>query len=119
MNEDDIGYKDLSKRQLESLKQIYVDRRVSAMNENDLREFVRINIADQINGTVGHEEEREAWKEMKDYFLDDFGKVIKEIIKDKNSSDEDLNPEKEELEKRLELLEKRKKEKSNPNEDMW
>tara|TARA_B100001250_G_C19633058_1_gene714638 strand:- start:582 stop:941 length:360 start_codon:yes stop_codon:yes gene_type:complete len=119
MTQDEISYKDLSKRQLEILKGIYIDRRVSTMTEDELKEFVRINISDQINGTVGNEEEREAWKEMKAFFENDFEAIVKEVFKEKNPSDEDLDPEKEELERRLELLEKRKKEKNNSNDDMW
>ncbi len=119
MTKDEISYKDLSKRQLDNLKEIYVESRVSLMNEDQLREFVRTIIADQINDTVGNQEEREAWKEMKNYFDDDFEKILRKVVKENNSLDKELTPEKDDLEKRLELLEKRKKEKDHLVEDMW
>tara|TARA_Y100001968_G_scaffold315947_1_gene343153 strand:- start:58 stop:417 length:360 start_codon:yes stop_codon:yes gene_type:complete len=119
MAKDDISYKDLSKNQLDDLKDLYIDERVKTMTPEDLTKFVRTIITDQIKGTVGNQEEREAWREIKDFYKDDFESKIKEVLKNRSSRDDTLPPEKEELEKRLELLEKRKKEKSNSNEDMW
>ncbi len=120
MAKDEIGYKDLSSNQLEKLKELYIESRISSMNQEDLRKFVRTIISDQIMGTVGNQEEKEAWKEMKDYFADEFEGKIKGILQLNSPSDESISPEQEELEKRLELLEQRKKESENKvNEDMW
>ncbi len=115
----EISYKDLSNDQLDNLKDLFIASRISIMSEEDLREFVRIIISDQIKGTVGNEEEREAWKEMKDHFKDDFEEVIKEVLKINSTANEEVSPEKEELTRRLKLLEQRKKEKSDEKEDMW
>ena len=121
MKQDEIYFKDLSNKQLDYLKDIYIESRISAMDKDELIKFVKSIITDQIKGTVGNQEEKEAWKEMKEYFKDDFEEKLKEVIKEKGSSVEDyLNPEQEELEKRLDLIEKRKKEKKdNSHEDMW
>lgn len=119
MAKDEITYKELSGRQLESLKEIYIESRITSMNEDDLRKFVKAIISDQINGTVGNQEEREAWKEMKEHFGEGFEKILKEVLNTNSPSDESISPEQIELERRLDLLEKRKNESSNVNEDMW
>jgi len=116
---EEISYKDLSNRQLDNLKELYIESRLSKMGEEDLRIFVKTIITDQIKGTVGHQEEKEAWKEMKDHFDDNFEKTIKGILKSIGISDESISPEQQELEKRLDLLEKRKKDSENLNSDMW
>ena len=71
----------------------------------------------QIKGTVGKQEEKEAWSEMKEYFKDDFQDKI--LIARKGNQVEQLTPEEEELEKRKNLLEKRRNEKDSKSEDMW
>tara|TARA_Y100001968_G_scaffold50265_1_gene40867 strand:- start:194 stop:553 length:360 start_codon:yes stop_codon:yes gene_type:complete len=119
MAKDEITYKDLSNRQLDNLKEIYIESRLSSMEIEDLRKFVRSIISDQIKGTVGNQEEREAWKEMKDHFENDFEQVIKDVLKINSPSDESISPEQQELERRLELLEQRKQESSDSTEDMW
>ena len=119
MATEEISFKDLSSRQLENLKDIYIESRLSIMAEEDLRQFVRTIISDQIKGTVGNQEEKEAWREMKDFFQDEFEKTIKKVLQINSPSDESISPEQEELNKRLDLLEKRKKEKTNASEDMW
>ncbi|WP_320664278.1 hypothetical protein [Prochlorococcus sp. MIT 1223] len=118
MSTEQISYKDLSKKQLENLKERYIDSRIESMTEDDLRKFVRSIVSDQITGTVGNAEEREAWKEMKEHFKDSFELQIKEVI-NMDTKGEDVDPEKIELERRLDLLEKRKKEKDKINDDMW
>ena len=119
MTKEEINYKDLSNKQLESLKEIYVASRLSSMTEEDLRQFVGTIFSDQVNGTVGNEEEREVWKEMKEHFQDRFEETIKEVLTVNGSPTEELSPEQKELRTRLELLEKRKKEKGDLKEDMW
>ena len=78
---EELSYKDLSELELDAIKDIYISRRISAMTENDLRKFAREIIVDQIKGTVGHEEEKEAWKEMKEHFDHNFEQVLKEVLK--------------------------------------
>ena len=98
-----LKFSDLSKRELEKLKDLYVASRINNMSTEELTSFVKISIEDQIKGTVGNEEEREAWKEMKDFFQGDFEGKVNSI----------------ELERRLKLVEQRKNEKDKENEDMW
>ncbi len=120
MSQEEISYKDLTPTQLDKLKDIFIDSRLKAMSENDLISFVRSVISDQIKGTVGNEEEKEAWEEMKDHFDLDFQDKIKEVIVDKNADKNDLKtPEQIELEKRLKYLEERKKEQDESSADMW
>ncbi len=119
MKNEEISFKDLSKAQLDALKDCYIDSRVESMTEIDLRKFVREVLELQVRGTVGNEEERETWKEMKEHFDDKFEEKIKEVIKMNESLEVIINPEEEEFKKRLELLEARKNETSKSNEDMW
>ncbi len=115
---DEISFKDLTKSQLDDLKDLYIDSRVESMTVNDLREFVREVLELQVRGTVGNQEEREIWKEMKVHFDQDFEAKLKEISKSKGS-DRSMSPEEEEFQKRLQLIEQRKQEESQNNEDMW
>tara|TARA_Y100001968_G_scaffold333393_1_gene395981 strand:+ start:1402 stop:1758 length:357 start_codon:yes stop_codon:yes gene_type:complete len=118
MSKEEITYKDLSKRQLEDLKDIYIVSRLESMSTEDLSTFVRTIITDQVKSTVGNEEEREVWKEIKEFFGDNFESQLKIIIKNKDDGNE-KSPEQEELEKRLKLLEQRKNESNKENQDMW
>ncbi len=119
MTNEEISFKDLTRDQLSNLKETYINLRIDSMSEKQLKDFARDVIDLQVNGTVGNQEEKEIWKEMKEFFKDDFETKIKEVIKLKGSANEILSPEQEELNKRLELLEQRKKEKSEQNTDMW
>jgi len=117
VSNEEINFKDLNDLELDKLKDIYVESRLKNMSEYDLRNFFRISIEDQIKGTVGNQEEKEAWLEMKEYFKDDFQDKI--LIVRKGNQLEKLSPEEEELEKRKNLLEKRRNEKDSKSEDMW
>ena len=119
MSKEEINYKDLTQKQLSSLKELYVDDRVTSMSEIDLRKFVREVLELQVRGTVGNEEEREVWKEMKEYFAGDFDDQITQICKLNWAEEVSIPPEQLEFQKRLELLEQRKAEKSDEVEDMW
>ena len=79
MAKKQINYSDLSPKELELLKDIYIDLKVKSMNNNDLKDFVIDNISLQIKNTIGNEEELEAWNEIEDFFKDDFENTIKEI----------------------------------------
>tara|TARA_B100000214_G_C23552786_1_gene439205 strand:+ start:117 stop:476 length:360 start_codon:yes stop_codon:yes gene_type:complete len=117
MNKKTLIYSDLSRNQLQQLKELYIKKKVDSMNENELKDFVLEIISHQINETVGKEEEMEAWKEMSIFFGDNFEIIVQEIQKqykdDGKFRDSDENPQKQ----RLELLEKNNIEKEK--KDMW
>ena len=117
---DEITFKDLSETELDLLKDKYIASRVNAMDESDLRKFVKEIIIDQIKGTVGNAEEKEAWEEIKEHFSDDLGKRIQEIKAkySKKSRDELKSPEELEFDKRLSLL-KQQQQEDKSSKDMW
>tara|TARA_B100000579_G_C22784330_1_gene831042 strand:+ start:217 stop:570 length:354 start_codon:yes stop_codon:yes gene_type:complete len=116
---EELSYKDLSKYELDCLKDMYISSRVNTMTENDLRKFVKEIIIDQVKGTVGNAEEREAWEEIKEHFSDDLGNKIIEAKKkcNKNQKLELKSPEEIEFDKRLSLLNQQQEEKTS--KDMW
>ena len=116
---EELTYKDLSETELDSLKDMYISSRVNTMTESDLRKFVKEIIIDQIKGTVGNAEEKEAWEEIKDHFSDDLSKKILEV-KDKcnkNPKVDQKNPEEIEFDRRLGLLKQQQEEQAS--KDMW
>ena len=74
-----INYSDLSNKELEMLKDIYIDLKVKSMNINDLKNFAFENISLQIKNTIGNDEELEAWQEMEDFFKDEFQNKVQHI----------------------------------------
>jgi len=83
-----INYSDLSSKELELLKDMFIDLKVKSMNINDLKNFAFENISLQIKNTIGNEEELEAWQEMEDFFKDEFQNTIQDIqIKMKSKND--------------------------------
>ena len=72
-------FSDLSKKQLESLKELYIQKKVESMSNQELKQYVLENISHQINDTIGKEEEIEAWREMSDFFGEQFEIIILEI----------------------------------------
>jgi len=74
-----INYSDLSSKELEILKDMYIDLKVRSMNNNDLKNFAFENISLQIKSTIGNDEELEAWQEMEDFFKDEFHNIIQDI----------------------------------------
>tara|TARA_B100000965_G_scaffold399441_1_gene419420 strand:+ start:7002 stop:7361 length:360 start_codon:yes stop_codon:yes gene_type:complete len=116
---EELTYKDLTERELDALKDIYISSRVNSMTENDLRIFAKEIIIDQIKGTVGNAEEKEAWEEIKEHFLEDLTKKILEVKArfSKDSKEELKSTEEIEFDKRLSLLKQQQEEKSNS--DMW
>ena len=116
---EELTYKDLTEQELDSLKDIYISSRVNAMTENELRLFVREIIIDQIKGTVGNAEEKEAWQEIKEHFSDGLTDKILEVKArfSKNTKVELKSPEELEFDKRLSLLKQQQEDKSG--KDMW
>ena len=117
---DQITYKDLSKFELDTIKDIYISSKLNSMTENDLRKFVKEIIVDQIKGTVGNAEEKEAWTEIKEHFSENLSKVIQEVKEkcNKNARIELKSPEEIEFNKRLGLL-KKQQEQEKSSKDMW
>ena len=116
---EELTYKDLSNNELDTLKDMYISSRVNSMTESDLRKFVKEIIIDQIKGTVGNAEEKEAWEEIKDHFSDDLSNKILEVKEkfNKNYKVELKSPEELEFNRRLDLLKQQQDEKSS--QDMW
>ena len=117
MKKKSITYTDLSKKQLQHLKELYIQKKVESMSHKELTEFVLEIISHQINDTIGKEEEMEAWKEMSNFYGDQFEIIVLEL-QQKYSNNEGLhNFEEDTHERRLELLEKNCIEKEK--QDMW
>ena len=117
MKKKPIIYADLSKKQLQHLKEFYVKKKVESMSQKDLEEFVLEIISHQINDTIGKEEEIEAWKEMSSFFGDQFEIIILEIQVKYATKEILQNFEEDTQEHRLKLLEKNNTE--NSKKDMW
>ena len=117
MKKKSITYADLTKKQLEHLKELYIQKKVECMSHKELKQFVLEIISHQINDTIGKEEEMEAWREMSSFFGDQFEFITLEI-QQKYASNESLQTfEEDTQEHRLELLEKNNIEKDK--KDMW
>ena len=108
-------FSDLSNKQLEKLKDLYIKKKVQSMSHEELQKFVTEIIAHQINDTIGKEEEMEAWREMSDYFGEQFESVILEIQKE--FKDDNLKTESDSPMYRQALIEKNNI--SQEKKDMW
>ena len=117
MKKKSIIYSDLSKKQLENLKELYIQKKVESMSHQELKQYVLEIISHQINDTIGKEEEIEAWREMSDFFGEQFEIIILEIqtkyIEDKNVIETEIDSQKQ----RIELLERNNFEQEK--KDMW
>ena len=118
MKKKSIIYSELSNKQLDYLKECYIQKKVNSMSHKELKEFAFEILSHHINNTIGKEEEMEAWEEMSDYFGEEFERIILEIQKKFQHDDNNLNfIEKDPHIQRQELLER-----SNMNQDkkdMW
>ena len=117
MKKKPISYSDLSKKQLENIKELYVQKKVESMSHQELKQYVLEIISHQINDTIGKEEEMEAWREMSDFFGEQFEINILEIqtkyIDDKNVIETEIDSQKQ----RIELLERNNLDQEK--KDMW
>ena len=117
MKKKSIIYSDLSKKQLENLKELYIKKKVGSMSHQELKQYVLEIISHQINDTIDKEEEMEAWREMSDFFGEEFEIIILEIqtkyINDKNVFDIEIDSQKQ----RIELLERNNFDQEK--KDMW
>ena len=117
MKKKSIILSDLSKKQLETLKELYIQKKVESMSHQELKQYVLQIISHQINDTIGKEEEMEAWREMSDFFGEQFEINILEIqtkyIDDKNVIETEIDSQKQ----RIELLERNNLDQEK--KDMW
>ena len=116
MKKKSFIYSDLSKRQLENLKELYIQKKVESMSHLELKKYVLEIISHQIKDTIGKEEEMEAWREISDFFGEQFEILILEIqtkFSDDNNFDKEIDPQKQ----RLELLERNNLDQEK--KDMW
>jgi len=117
MKKKSLIYSDLSKKQLEKLKEFYIQKKVDSMSHKELKQFVVEIISHQINDTICREEEMEAWKEMSDFFGEQFEIVILEIqtkyIDDRKVLDTEIDSQKQ----RIGLLERNNLDQEK--KDMW
>ena len=102
MKKKSFIYSDLSKKQLENLKEFYIQKKVESMSHKELKEYVQ---------------EMEAWREMSNFFGDQFEIVILEIqtkyIDQKSVLETEIDFQKH----RIELLEKSNLDQEK--KDMW
>ena len=117
MKKKSLIYSDLSNKQLEILKELYIQKKVESMSHQELKHYVLEIISHQINDTIGKEEEMEAWKEMSDFFGERFEIIVLEIQTKYNEDKNDLYKEIDPQQQRLELLERNKLEQEK--KDMW
>ena len=117
MKKKSFIYSDLSKKQLEKLKEFYIQKKVESMSHQELKKYVLEIISHQINDTIDKEEEMEAWSEMSEFFGENFETVILEIqtkfIDEKNVHETEIDSQK----KIIELLERNNLDKDKT--DMW
>ena len=117
MKKKSIIYSDLSKKQLENLKDLYIQKKVESMSHQELKQYVLEIISHQINDTIGKEEEMEAWREMSDFFGEQFEINTLEIqtkyIDEKNVIETEIDSQKQ----RIELLERNNLDQEK--NDMW
>ena len=117
MKKKSIIYSDLSKKQLQNLKEFYVQKKVESMSHQELKQYVLEIISHQINDTIDKEEEMEAWREISDFFGNQFEIIILEIqtkyIDDKYVNGTEIDSQKQ----RIELLERNNLDQEK--KDMW
>jgi len=117
MKKKSFIYSDLTKKQLENLKEFYIQKKVESMSHKELKEYVKEIISHQINDTIDKEEEMEAWIEMSDFFGDNFEIVIQEMqakyIDDINVLEKEIDDQ----QQRIELLERNNLDQEK--KDMW
>ena len=117
MKKKSFIYSDLSKKQLEKIKEFYIQKKVESMSHQELRQYVLEIISHQINDTIDKEEEMEAWGEMSDFFGEEFDKVILEVQTKYNDEKNALETETDSQKQRIELLEKNNLDREK--QDMW
>ena len=117
MKKKSLVYSDLSKKQLENLKEFYIQKKVESMSHQELKQYVKEIISHQIKDTIDKEEEMEAWREMSEFFGEQFEIIILEMqtkyIDETNEIGNDIDPQKQ----RIDLLERNNLDQEK--KDMW
>ena len=117
MKKKSLIFSDLSKKQLEKLKEFYIQKKVESMSHKELKQYVQEIISHQVNDTIDKEEEMEAWREMSDFFGEQFEKIILEIQTKYNDNKNEIQTEIDSQKQRIELLEKNNLDQEK--KDMW
>ena len=117
MKKKSLIYSDLSKKQLEKLKEFYIQKKVESMSHQELKQYVLEIISHQINDTIDKEEEMEAWREMSDFFGEQFEIIIQNIQTKYNDEKNVIETEIDSQKRRIELLERNSLDKEKT--DMW
>ena len=117
MKKKPIIYSDLSKKQLENLKELYVQKKIESMSHQALKEYVQDIISHQVNDTIDKEEEMEAWKEMSEFFGEQFEIIILEIQTKYSDEQTHIENEVDPQKQRIELLERNNS--GHEKKDMW
>ena len=117
MKKKSLIYSDLSKVQLSYLKEFYIEKKVNSMSHEELKKFVQEIITHQITDTIDKEEEMEAWREMSDFFDDEFEIIISKIQQKYNDTNKSDEIEADSQQQRIDLLQKNKLEEKKT--DMW
>ena len=117
MKKKSFIYSDLSKKQLEKLKEFYVQKKVDSMSYQELKQYVQEIISHQVIDTIDKEEEMEAWREMSDFFGEQFEIVVLELQKKYTDEKNILETEIDSQKQRIELLERNNLDQEK--KDMW
>ncbi len=117
MKKKSLIYSELSNKQLDVLKELYINKKVNNFSEKELRNFVREIITHQIRNTIGKEEEIEAWEEMSEFFGEQFEQIILEIQAKFQDNEIPQNVQENNQRDRLDLLEKNNI--AQEKKDMW
>ena len=117
MKKNSFFYSDLTKKQLEILKELFVQKKVESMSHQELKQYVKEIISHQIKDTIDKEEEMEAWREMSEFFGDQFEIIILEIQTKYNDEDNYTNNAIDSQKRRIELLEMNNLDQAK--KDMW
>ena len=89
MKKNKLNFSDLSKKELENLKEHFINEKIKSMNESELRQFANEIFSHQVKNTIGDEEEKEAWEEIENFFRDNFEFILEGIKKKFEASKED------------------------------
>ncbi len=117
MRKKSFIYSDLSQKELQILKEFYIQKKIDSMSNKELRDFVLEVISHQITDTIDKEEEMEAWREMSNFFGEEFEPIITDIVQKYEDGEIPKINEKNDQEKRKYLLDRNNYEKEK--KDMW
>ena len=117
MKKQSLIYSDLSNKQLENLKEFYVQKKIESMSHQELKQYVLEIISHQVHDTIDKEEEMEAWREISDFFGEQFEEIILEIQTKYNDGENFLETEIDPKKQIIELLERNNLDQEK--KDMW